>query len=211
MSDPWSIESIREAINNAVADWRNRPLTIDDVRDWPHHPDNDFWDFELLEGELIPRAPHGFAQGVLAVDFAVHLSNHVEQTDAGFCTIGSGYYPSGENDTLVGTDVAFLSHERDPGSPPEEWVAAMPDIAVELFEPWDSLSLARRKAEVYMRKGTRLFWLVLPARRVIEVSRLDADARIEKESLGLGETLSGEDILPGFELALSDIFAVLRG
>ncbi len=210
MTNPWSIHSMKDAIDTAVMDWRNRSLTIDDVRDWTHHPDNEFWDFELLEGDLIPRAPHGFAQGVLAADFAFHLSRHVMQTDAGICTIGSGYYPEGENDTLVGTDVAFLSHERDPGSPPEEWVAAMPDIALELFEPWDSLALARRKAEVYMRKGSRLFWLVLPMRRAVEVSRLDADARIETESLGLGDTLSGEDILPGFQLELSELFAVLR-
>ena len=86
----------------------------------------------------------------------------------------------------------------------------MPDIAVELFEPWDSLALARRKAEVYMRKGSRLFWLVLPGQRLVEVSRLDADARIETESLGEGDTLSGEDVLPGFELEVSKIFAVLR-
>ena len=210
MTDPWSIPSMRDAIASAVMGWRNRPLTIDDVRDWAHHPDNEFWDFELLEGELIPRTPHGFAQGVLAADFASHLSRHVTRADAGFCTIGSGYYPDGDNDTLVGTDVAFLSHERDPDSPPEEWVAAMPDIAVELFEPWDSLALARRKAEIYLRKGSRLFWLVLPGQRVVEVSRLDAEARIETSSLGLGDTLSGEDILPGFELQLSEIFAVLR-
>ncbi len=191
-------------------DLQTQQFTIDDVRDWPHHPDNEFWDFELLEGVVIPRVPHAYAQGVLAASIAFHLYDFVKASDAGFCTIGSGYYPTGENDTLVGPDVAFLSHARDPHSHPDEWVSAMPDIAVEMFEPWDVLADARWKAEVYLRKGTNLFWLVRPAEREIDVSRKDASGNIQTKLLSELGVLTGEDILPGFELKVSDIFAVLR-
>ena len=191
-------------------DLQTQQFTIDDVRDWPHHPDNEFWDFELLEGVVIPRVPHAYAQGVLAASIAFHLYDFVKASDAGFCTIGSGYYPTGENDTLVGPDVAFLSHARDPHSHPDEWVSAMPDIAVEMFEPWDVLADARWKAEVYLRKGTSLFWLVRPAEREIDVSRKDASGNIQTKLLSELGVLTGEDILPGFELEVSDIFAVLR-
>lgn len=191
-------------------DWRKQKFTIDDVRDWPHHPDNEFWDFELIEGEVIPRIPHAYAQGVLAASIASHLAGFVKQADAGFCTIGSGYYPAGASDTLVAPDVAFLSHARDPDSPPDEWVPAMPDLVIDLFEPWDELAVARRKAEVYLREGTSLFWLVRPAVHGIDVSRKDAGDNMHTKFFGEEDKLSGENVLPGFELEVSKIFAVLR-
>lgn len=191
-------------------DLRRQRFTIDDVRDWPHHPDNEYWDFELLEGQVIPRIPHAYAQGVLAAQVAFRLYDFVKASDAGFCTIGSGYYPAGENDTLVGPDVAFMSHARDPHSPPDEWVAAMPNIVAEMLEPWDDIAEARWKAEIYFRKGTSLFWLVRPAQRGIDVSCTDSSGVIRTDSVGEQDMLTGEDALPGFELPLSDLFAVLR-
>ena len=191
-------------------DWRKQHFTIEDVRDWPHHPDNEFWNFELIEGEVISRIPHAYAQGVLAARIAFQLSAFVKESDAGLCTIGSGYYPAGENDTLVAPDVAFLSHARDPHSPPDEWLSAMPDIVIELLEPWDELAEARWKAEVCLRKGTSLSWLVRPAERGIDVSRKDASGSMQTEFVGEEGVLNGEDILPGFEWPVSDIFAVLR-
>lgn len=191
-------------------DWRQQQLTIDDVRDWPHHPDNEFWDFELIEGAVIPRIPHAYAQGLLTARIAAHLAAYVKQSNAGFCTIGSGYYAADDKTTLVAPDVAFLSHARDPNSPPDDWAPVFPDLVIELLEPWDELSQARWKADVYLRRGTSLFWLVRPAERGIDVSRLDAVSRVETEALGLGDALNGEDILPGFELELSKLFAVLR-
>ena len=191
-------------------DWNKQKFTIDDVRDWPHHPDNDFWDFELLEGQVIPRIPHAYAQGVLAAQVAFRLYDFVKTADAGFCTIGSGYYPSGENDTLVGPDVAFMSHARDPHSPRDEWVATMPDIVAEMHEPWDELAEARWKAEIYLRKGTSLFWLVRPAERGVDVSRTDSSGNIQTNFVGEAGVLDGEAALPGFKLPVSDLFAVLR-
>ncbi len=191
-------------------DLQRQRFTIDDVRDWPHHPDNEFWDFELLEGQVIPRIPHAYAQGVLAAQVAFRLYDFVKTADAGFCTIGSGYYPYGENDTLVGPDVAFMSHARDPRSPKDEWVAAMPDIVAEMLEPWDELAEARWKAEIYLRKGTSLFWLVRPAENGVDVSRWEASGNVHTKFVGEAGALDGEAALPGFQLPVSDLFAVLR-
>ena len=89
----------------------------------------------------------------------------------------------------------------------------MPDIVVELLEPWDdglAGSALESRSRVYLRKGTSLFWLVRPAERGIDVSCKDTAGRMQTESLGIEDKLSGHDILPGFELPVSDIFAVLR-
>ena len=86
----------------------------------------------------------------------------------------------------------------------------MPDLVIELLEPWDELGEARRKAKVYLRTGTSLFWLVRPAERGIDVSCKDAAGNIHTKFFGEDDRLNGEDILPGFELEVKKIFAVIR-
>ena len=40
----------------------------------------------------------------------------------------------------------------------------MPDLAVEIQSPGNTLAELRRKAALYLTKGTELVWLVLPER-----------------------------------------------
>ena len=47
------------------------------------------------------------------------------------------------------------------------------------------------------------FWLVYPNYRIVEVYCADADVEILDEE----QTLSGYDVLPGFELAINDVLA----
>jgi Uma2 family endonuclease len=83
------------------------------------------------------------------------------------------------------------------GSVPE-----MPDLAVEVKSPDDSLKLLRDKAHYYLANGTRLVWLVIPEKRLVEVYTPDDEQILTEE-----DTLSGEDVLPGFTLPVRDIFA----
>ncbi|MCY3833096.1 MAG: Uma2 family endonuclease [Chloroflexi bacterium] len=188
-----------------------RRYTRDEIADWPHHPDNEFWDIELLEGEVIPRIPQAYPQGVLTVDIVCRLYDCSRASELGFCAVGSGYYPANDPYTLVVPDIAYLSHERDPGSPPDECVATMPDLAVEMLEPWDSLEKALHKADVYLRKGTSLFWIAQTKPMGITVCRLTERQGLRTDFLGMDDTLTGEHVLPNFEIAISKLFAALTG
>ena len=75
--------------------------------------------------------------------------------------------------------------------------------------PSESLIQARDKALVYLRNGTSIVWLVQPERRGVDVCRLVDGSQLQIEFISGYETLSGEDILPGFELAVDKIFAVI--
>ena len=55
--------------------------------------------------------------------------------------------------------------------------------------------------KVYVKNGARLGWLLDRKNRKVEISRQDSDVEI----LDSPVTLSGEDVLPGFVLDLSDI------
>jgi len=55
--------------------------------------------------------------------------------------------------------------------------------------------------KVYVKNGARLGWLLDRKNRKVEISRQGSDVEI----LDSPATLSGEDVLPGFVLDLSDI------
>jgi Uma2 family endonuclease len=61
----------------------------------------------------------------------------------------------------------------------------------------------RDKSVDWLRHGTLLVWIVDPAGKRIEA--LHQDGRTDV--LTSGQSLSGEDVLPGFGLAVDDIFA----
>lgn len=77
----------------------------------------------------------------------------------------------------------------------------MPDLAVEVKSPDDSLRALRDKARYYLANGCRLVWLVLPDKQIIEVYTAD------KQPLTEADTLTGGEVLPGFALPVRQVFA----
>ncbi|RMF82539.1 MAG: Uma2 family endonuclease, partial [Chloroflexi bacterium] len=70
--------------------------------------------------------------------------------------------------------------------------------------PDDSITGLREKAQYYLRNGARMVWLVFPKQRIVEIYRPEHDVEI----LTADDTLDGGDVLPGFSLAVRDIFDV---
>jgi len=83
----------------------------------------------------------------------------------------------------------------------------MPDIAVEVLSPSNTLPELRRKAEVYLRHGTTLVWLVNPDEKTVEIWRMD-DKKTTSETVGQGGALDGQPVLPGFRLELDTLFSL---
>ena len=166
--------------------------------------------FELIEGEVVAMAPTGLSHGRQSNRIGRFLDEYAEQTGLGVVTTDTGYYAADDDATLLGPDVAFIRMDRldDPDS--QQFVPAMPDLAVEVKSPNDSYAGARRKADLYLRRGSRLVWLVFPERRVVEVCRLDDAGGLIIDTVNADGALSGEDVLPGFTLELSRVFSQAR-
>lgn len=77
----------------------------------------------------------------------------------------------------------------------------MPDVAVEIQSPTDSIKKVREKADYLLANGTRMVWLVYPAKQLIEVVTLD-----DVEFYTIDDTISAEPILPGFTMKVRDVF-----
>ena len=180
--------------------------TVDDVWELSHHPENENKRFYLIDGELYWTVPPGGEHGNLAFEIAYHLRVFLEEHDLGKGTVVTGYYPPNDRNTVLAPDVAFISNSRAPQPFPEQFVPNMPDLAIEILSPSDSLAEVRRKAAVYVANGTKLVWIVLPVEKGVDVCRASEGAGLNIEFVGIGGSLSGEDILPGFELELKLLF-----
>ena len=184
--------------------------TVDDLWAMESDPEFEHRKFYLIDGVLyedeMPTRPHAKLQ-ILIGHF---LYEYEKRFGLGEATSECGFHPPEKRYTALLPDVAFQRFDQLPDPPPEGYVPKMPDLAVEIQSPSDTMSKLRQKARAYLENGTAIVWLVLPERRGVEVCRLGDGGELQSAFLGPGETLRSDEILPGFELAISDIFAVLR-
>ena len=184
--------------------------TIDDVWEMAQDPDNDHVFIELVDGELLIMTRPGRRHGLLVTNLSGYIWQYLQYNDIGELTSETGFHPASNHYTLLGPDIAFIRYERLPQPPSNKFIPTMPDLAVEIVSPSETLSGARRKAEVYLTNGTTIVWLVQPDKRGVEVCRLIDGRQLQIEFVGNDGTLTGEDILPGFELKVKQLFAVIR-
>ncbi len=185
---------------------RERLYNIDDL--WQMFCDtNDDKRYELIEGELIELPSPGEAHGYLTVLLSKYLVDYVIEHNLGRVTADSGFYSEDDQYTVLSPDVAFRRLDPDAEPATRKWVPVMPDLAVEIKSPSNTIAELRRKAAIYLRHGAQLIWIVMPDTQSIEVCRLDADGDMQSEIIGPDGSLSGEDVLPGFALPLAKLFA----
>lgn len=79
-----------------------------------------------------------------------------------------------------------------------------PDLAVEVVSPNDLAYEVDEKIEEYLAAGVRLVWIVNPQRKIVSIHRLDGSVMKLHER----DTLSGEDVLPGFTCPVAELFQV---
>ena len=163
--------------------------------------------YELVEGEIIAMSPTGIWRGRLLIRLGRYLDSFVEANDLGIVTGDTGYYQPSDRHNLLGPDLAFVMNERMDQPKSQQMAPLMPDLAVEIKSPSNTLAELRRKAAIYLRHGAQLVWIVLPDTESVEIHRLGADGEKQREVIGLDGQLSGEGVLPGFSLALSTLYA----
>ena len=184
---------------------RERLYTIDDAWRLACAPENDARKICLIDGELLVTMSPGYLHARIAGEIARLLGNYVVERDLGDVVVESGHYPPADRRTLLLPDVAFIRKDRIAAPDLDSYAPFMPDLAVEIISPSQTLEEARRKARVYLRLGTELVWLVRPAQKTAEAWTV-ADGQPLVETFGLNAELSGGAVLPGFTLPLRKLF-----
>ncbi len=158
--------------------------------------------YELVEGVLVEMVRPKPLHGILQVRFGHFLLVFVEQGNLGIVTTESGYILSRNPDTVRGPDVAFLSSSRLANPDLTDFIPIAPDLAVEIVSPNDRAQAVAEKVTQYLNAGTLLVWVVYPKLRKVYVYHSNDKAEI----VDINGTLDGGDVLPGFALALKDVF-----
>ena len=158
---------------------------------------------ELLHGEFSRMTPPGARHGELSAHLAERLRKHVREHDLGRVFVETGFLLARNPDHVRAPDVAFVQEERVPeqGVPLQYWPGA-PDFCVEVVSSNDTYAYVQEKACDWIRYGTRLVVVVEPDRRRVVVHRSDKDVQILSED----DVLDGGDVVPGFELAIRELF-----
>jgi Uma2 family endonuclease len=76
-----------------------------------------------------------------------------------------------------------------------------PDFLIEIKSPSDTLAAQKSKMNEWVSNGCRLAWLINPEE---ELTYVYADGKIE--SIPFNESLSGKEVVKGFEIKFSAIF-----
>jgi Uma2 family endonuclease len=172
--------------------------TVEEYERLADSPENRDRLLELINGEIVEKVPtekHGICVG----NIFFHMRMHVQEHRGGRVVMEVRYrFPEDRRNSLI-PDVAYTSGNEPPverGS-----VQRMPDLAVEVKSPDDSLKDMRAKARYYLAHGTKLVWLVDPQKRFVEIYTPD-----KEDVLFEDDTLDGGEVLPGFNMLVRDIF-----
>ncbi|MGY2880790.1 Uma2 family endonuclease [Thermostichus sp. OS-CIW-28] len=157
------------------------------------------------QGELVIMSPIGGETGNLNFEIAgeVYVWNRQSGRGKSFDSSTGFSLPSGSDRS---PDLAWIPIEKwealDP-SVRQGFLPLCPDFVVEILSPTDSWIQTQAKMQEYMDNGCRLGWLLDPkAKRVMIYRQGQAPELVEDP-----ETLSGEDVLPGFTLPIRKIWS----
>lgn len=161
--------------------------------------------FELsAKGELIVMPPTSPESGWRNTKLTTKTDIWSEMNKTGIVFDSSTMFTL-PNGAKRSPDVSWMTKEKwDSLSPSEKrgFSRVVPDFVMELLSPSDSLADTQMKMEEYIENGVRLGWLIDPLEQKVHIYRANGEVEI----LNNPETVSGEDILVGFELNVREIW-----
>jgi len=161
---------------------------------------------ELIDGVLVEKTM-GYYESLLAATIIRILGRFVEDHDLGIVLGEAGTLKILPGQVRI-PDVCFLRWERFPNRelPREPVPNLVPDLAVEVLSESNTEAEMRRKLHDYFTAGVRLVWYVDPRTKTAK-SYTAEDQCVE---LSEQQSLTGGEVLPGFELPLGELFAKAR-
>lgn len=174
------------------------PNTVADLAEIESMPGNEDRRFELIQGEIeelaAPSPTHAYTAGEIYAAFRAYA----RQTNAGYAFSDSVSYQLSDIDAPI-PDASYISKARLPALPKKITVA--PDVAVEVVSPSETYNRVMRKVATYLRYGTRIVLVVDQEQRTMAVHTSEGSRILTVE-----DVFDGGEVMPGFRLAVRDIF-----
>ena len=156
-------------------------------------------------GELVVMSPAGSDTGRqnMGLSGQLWLWNRQVCLGVGFDFSAGFTLPNG---AIRSPDASWIKQERWDTlntSQKRKFAPICPDFVVEVCSKSDRLIDVQIKMQEYLNNGTRLGWLIDPESKSAQIYRQNQTAEVQNAP----NSLFGEDILPGFELDLQEIWA----
>lgn len=160
--------------------------------------------YELIRGELVEMPLNDLRHGIVAGRISRRLSNFVDDDDYIGHVVGScGFCLEQNPDTVLAVDTAFISSARWGQTPlVNHYPEIMPDLAVEVVSDFDDQAYIDAKMQMWLDAGVRLVLVAYPETR--EVYAHHENGSVVR--YGMGNTVVGDPVLPGFTCPVEDIF-----
>lgn len=176
---------------------RQKEMTFDEFITFANLPENEDRRLELINGEVVEMSPGHTryserGQILTAVVYAFcrqhNIPCHTSSPDGAYRIQGH----------TVAPDFAYKPTEMSdeyPDPVPPQW-------AVEIISPTDKAIAIRNKREIY-RHAAILLWEIYSQSRSVDVYVPGQPMK----TYSMGDVLDGGDVLPGFTLAVAELFA----
>jgi len=159
---------------------------------------------ELIRGRLVAREPPGTWHGIIAATLTRHLGDFVARHALGIVAAqDTGFKIAADPDTVRAPDVAFIGRQHTGLIRERGYAELAPDLLAEILSPDDRPGEVLAKVADWLAAGTKLVWVLDPDRLEVRVHRRDGSLAILHES----DSLDGEDVLPGFNCPVRQVFA----
>jgi Uma2 family endonuclease len=164
-------------------------------------PENEDKRLELDDGVIIDMGSSSRINTVTGMRIVHFLNAHVIPNQLGYITGPDGGYKLASGRARR-PDVGFISKSHGVQLKGVEFNLA-PDLAVEIVSPDEDVF---KKAREYLSSGTRMVWAVYAEERIVYVMTLNEKGAILSLPFTENDVLDGGDVLPGFTLAVREIF-----
>ena len=160
--------------------------------------------YEMLEDGTLQERNMGLNSDVIAGFAYGQLHDHVKPLGLGYLFLGGTglqMFP-GRPRRIPRADVGYISKARlgDGGS--DGYLQVVPELLVEVVSPNDTVREVEAKVAEYLTGGVSLVWVVKPDSRAVEIWRADGSFT----RLAANDTITGEDVLPGFSAPVRSFF-----
>jgi Uma2 family endonuclease len=166
--------------------------------------------YEIIDGQRVRTAPLGVFAVWTAFRLARFLADFADESLGRAITEALFHLPTPINRDRR-PDVAFVSYERWAKDRPipatdNSW-DVVPNLATEVVSPTDSVEELEQKIAEYFRAGVHLVWVVHPTRSKVHVYQSPTQITV----LSRNDVLDGGTVVPGFKLALAELFTEATG
>ena len=160
---------------------------------------------ELWEGEFVEVSPNGGPHGWVARRLHNAIDAHANRLGVGEAWgTEAGFILHLSADTIVGPDVSVVpaAYAASMSLDDEGFHDVLPLLVIEVKSPSDREPAMAKKLTMYLDAGIPEVWWVRPRQRTVTRHWPDRDPVVH----GHGDAIDDVEALPGFSIAVDDLF-----